>query len=163
MYTVSQNQLETLKAILNWRVEESCAKTNLARATKELNNALVEAQVKGVDNFVINLILNDKNGSGVQEILREAKEVVVEHEIVQEVKWKETMIKVGTRLREEDLAYDFIIERMYVESFVVCFDLLPVFKNTTNQYYGLTREGLKVEKITCSLMYLVNKNMEIVE
>jgi hypothetical protein len=163
MYAVNQNQIETLKAILNWRVEESCAKTNLVRATKELNNALVEAQIKGVDNFVINLILNDKNGSGVQEILREAKEVVVEHEIIQEIEWKDTMIKVGTRLREEHLAYDFIVEKMYVEEYVLRLDLLPVFKDTTNPYNGLTTEGLKVEKITCSRMYLTNKNMEVVE
>lgn len=71
MYKITEDQVRVIRKVLHWRNEENIHKVLLEKSKKELTNSLNQCENSDIPPHIINLILLDNNGSGVQEILLE--------------------------------------------------------------------------------------------
>lgn len=168
--SIKQENLKSLRDIIFWRSERDTARFNLEKSEKELAGALQQNKQNGVTEHIIHLLMEDNTGSGVREIL-ERKGIEIEPEDIEITTHKGKEIKIGTWLRPhyetranpQGDVFDYRVERLYKDEYGKTYlELLPVRPSSDIPYKGISKDGVKMQKFTCTTTFLSKNNLEVV-
>lgn len=71
MTKINQEQIKALRELQYWQKEEELALRKLEQSKREYGKALIECANMNIPAGTTQLVMFDKNGSGVLEILKE--------------------------------------------------------------------------------------------
>ncbi|MEX3625084.1 hypothetical protein [Viridibacillus arvi] len=66
---VNEEQVKSLREVLHWQTELDHASRKMEKAKEELDVAIIKCKSEGIEQFLINIVKNNEDGSGVKEIL----------------------------------------------------------------------------------------------
>lgn len=167
--SVAQKNFGILREVIRWRSERDVAQFNLDKAKGKLEEVKATCEELNVPQPILSLLMEDNTGSGVREIL-EKNGIEIEPEYLTSTRFKGEQIKLGSFLTKATLAgmrkrndYHYSVEQIYKNEYgEIFFELLPVLPKTNIPFTGLSDDGVKMEKITCTTRFLENQNLEIV-